>query len=100
MLNVMAEEMGFERSVDRQGPECRGVLIKAMGEFSLNQQARNSGWHTEDTPGRRMSVSTEDPQQDLSTLSTLAQALSVASVLASLERESRGHKHTKRVLYS
>lgn len=66
------------------------VLIKAMGEFSLHQQTRNYGWYTEDTPGRQMSVSREDPQQDPS---ILAQALSAGSVLASLERESGLQTH-------
>lgn len=57
-LNVMVEEMRFERSVDigkvlsAEAPPGISVVIKAMGEFSLNQQARNSGWYTEDTPGR------------------------------------------------
>lgn len=66
-LNVMVEETGFEKCVDIgkvlsvEAPPGIRVLIKATGEFSLNQQARNSGWHTEDTPGRRMSVSPDDP---------------------------------------
>lgn len=58
MLNVMAEEMGFERSVDRQGPECGGPTrdwcsYKSNGRV-LSQSTGKEFWvahwgHTRET---------------------------------------------------